>query len=70
MFLLQQALPLAKGFPDQSCEVTEGVNVAWYKSCLRHVKWLGVNKTCSMVFPTPCEVARCEWDHGVALELW
>jgi hypothetical protein len=25
MFLLQQASPLAKGFPDQSCEVTEGV---------------------------------------------
>jgi hypothetical protein len=25
MFLLQRALPLAKGFLDQSCEVTEGV---------------------------------------------
>jgi hypothetical protein len=25
MFLLQWALPLAKGFPDRSCEVIEGV---------------------------------------------
>jgi hypothetical protein len=31
------------------------------------VKWLGVNWTCSVVLPTPCEVARCDWDHGVAL---
>jgi hypothetical protein len=47
MFLLQRAdtLPLAKGFPDQSCEVTEGV----LSSPIQ-------------VFPTPCEVDRCDWD--------
>jgi hypothetical protein len=28
------------------------------------VKWLGVIGTCSVVFPMPCEVARCDWDHG------
>jgi hypothetical protein len=31
------------------------------------VKWLGVIGTCSVVFPMPCEVARCDWDHGIAL---
>jgi hypothetical protein len=47
MFLLQWAdtLPLAKGFPDQSCEVTEGVMSSLVQ-----------------VLPTPCEVARCDWD--------
>jgi hypothetical protein len=70
MFLLQWALPRAKGFLDQSCEVTEGVKCSFVKSCLCHVKWLGVNGTCSVVFPTPCEVARCGWDHGVTLGLW
>jgi hypothetical protein len=33
--------------------------VAWHKSFLHHVRWLGVNGTCSMVL-----------DHGVALGLW
>jgi hypothetical protein len=50
MFLLQWLSPLAKGFPDQSCEVTEGVMYNGYKSCLRHVRWLGVNKTCIKSF--------------------
>jgi hypothetical protein len=51
MFLLQRkdTLPLAKGFPNQSCEVTEGVMSSMVQ-----------------VFPKPCEVARCDWDHGVA----
>jgi hypothetical protein len=31
------------------------------------VKWLGVIGTCSVVLPMPCEVARCDWDHGVTL---
>ena len=60
MFLLYMTSPLAKGFPDQSCEVTEGVMSAECKRCLCHVRWLGVNKTCSIALPTPCEVARCE----------
>jgi hypothetical protein len=30
------------------------------------VKWLSVIGTCSMVLCTPCEVARCNWDHGIA----
>jgi hypothetical protein len=38
-----QLTPLVKGFPDQSCEVTEGV---------MHSR--------VQVFPTPCEVDRCE----------
>jgi hypothetical protein len=47
MFLLQweYTLPLAKGFLDQSCEVTEGVMSSLVQ-----------------VLPTPCEVARCDWD--------
>jgi hypothetical protein len=46
---------------------------AWCKSCLRHVRWLSVNKTCSMfldhgvALPKPCEVARCEWAYGGSL---
>jgi hypothetical protein len=45
MFLLQRALPLAKGFPYHSCEVTEGVMSSLIQ-----------------VLPTPCVVARRDWD--------
>ena len=31
------------------------------------MKWLDVIGTCSVVLPMPYEVARCDWDHGVAL---
>jgi hypothetical protein len=49
------------------------VNKTCGKSCLRHVRWLGANKTWSMVLdhgialPKPCEVARCEWGYGGSL---
>jgi hypothetical protein len=47
MFFLQRVdtLPLAKGFPYQSWEVTEEVMSSLVQ-----------------VLPTPCEVARCDWD--------